>query len=92
MVFLSGLNVNFVFSLLTCNARRIKINREKAVYEEILFSQLSYKLNRLFKELFYIAVNVIELTTSAVQSLSKLNRQISQPANKLGMAIAIPSP
>lgn len=45
IVVLSGLRMTLVRSAFTCKARRIRIRREKAVYEEMVFSQSSYRLN-----------------------------------------------
>ena len=45
MVVLSGLRMTLVRSAFTCKARRMRIRREKAVYDEMVFSQSSYRLN-----------------------------------------------
>mmetsp|Transcript_27245 Transcript_27245/g.46263 ORF Transcript_27245/g.46263 Transcript_27245/m.46263 type:complete len:200 (+) Transcript_27245:2455-3054(+) len=45
MVFLSGFRICLVRSKFTCNDRRIRIRRENAVYDEMDFSQSSYRLN-----------------------------------------------
>lgn len=46
MVVFSGLRMTFDLSGFTCRARRIRISREKAVYDEMVLSQSSYRLNR----------------------------------------------
>ena len=47
MTVLSGLEeCSLVLSVLTCNARRIRIKRENAVYDEIVLSHSSYKVEQ----------------------------------------------
>lgn len=45
IVVLSGLRMTLVRSAFTCKARRMRIRREKAVYDEMVFNQSSYRLN-----------------------------------------------
>ena len=45
MVVLSGFRITLVLSAFTCNARRMRIRREKAVYDDMVFNQSSYRLN-----------------------------------------------
>ena len=46
ITFLFGLSMILAFSWATCKALKININLEKAVNDETLFNQSSYKLKR----------------------------------------------
>ena len=74
MVVLSGLRITLVRSAFTCKARRMRIRREKAVYEEIVFNQSSYRLNRTICGSVAFKIMSPSFSTYTAHSTATVNR------------------